>query len=337
MSYTPLRFALLIVAPFFAVEIAFSTVPSMGGVAFLLTQKSGQSPEITAERSANGVVVKIDGRLFTEYLEKSGTKPVLWPIIGPTGKPMTRDYPIRNRDGEKQDHLHHRSMWFTHGNVNGIDFWAEQSKTAKLGTIRHIQFAKIESGKPAVIVAQSAWIAPDGKKVCEDQRTLRFDADDSARWIDFDIVLKATDGEVTFGDTKEGTFGLRMAESMKVDARQGGKIINSRGQSNEAAWGRPAEWVDYYGPVDGQTVGIAIFNHPKSFRFPTPWHVRTYGLFAANPFGLHDFPDGKKSDGTLKLRAGETITLCYRVLFHRGDQREGRVSDRYAEYAKEAR
>jgi len=295
------------------------------------------SAEVTAERSAGGAVVKIDGQLFTEYLEKLGMKPALWPIIGPTGKPMTRDYPLRNRDGETKDHPHQRSLWFSHGKVNGVNFWAEQGKAGTLGTIRHVKFLKIASGKPAIIVAQNAWIAPDGKKVCEDERTLRFDTDGTARWIDFDIVLKATDGDVTFGDTKEGALGVRVAESMKVDARLGGKIVNSRHQVDGAAWGRPAEWVDYHGPVDGQTVGIAIFNHPKSFRFPTIWHVRTYGLFAANPFGLHDFPDGKQSDGTLTLHAGETVTLRYRVLLHRGDQREGRVAERYAEYAKEAK
>jgi hypothetical protein len=121
---------------------------------------------------------------------------------------------------------------------------------------------------------------------------------------------------------------------MRVDAKTGGKIVNSDGRTNLDAWGRKAAWVDYYGPVDGQTVGIAIMNHPQSFRFPTFWHVRTYGLFAANPFGRREFPDGNKQDGTYTLPEGKSITLRYRVWLHKGDEKEGKVRDAYDSYAK---
>jgi hypothetical protein len=290
--------------------------------------------EITVEQSKAGATVKIDGHLFTEYLVRSGTKPVLWPIIGPTGKPMTRDFPMRKRPGETKDHVHQRSLWFAHGDVNRVNFWTERGN---VGTVKHLEFVKLASGKPAVIATRNAWLAPDGKRVCEDQRTLRFDADADTRWIDFDITLKATDGDLVFGDTKEGTFAVRVAESLSVDAKRGGKIVNSNGQVNGAAWGQPAAWVDYHGPIDGQTVGIAIFNHPTSARYPTYWHVRTYGLFAANPFGLHDFFGGKKGDGTLKLSRGDTASFRYRVLLHRGDEREGKVAERFSEYAGESK
>ncbi len=110
----------------------------------------------------------------------------------------------------------------------------------------------------------------------------------------------------------------------RVDAKRGGKIVNSRGQIDAAAWGRPAAWVDYHGPIDGQTVGITIFNHPSSFRYPTYWHVRTYGLFAANPFGLHEFPGSKNANGSLTLARGKSVTFRYRVLLHRGDEKQGK-------------
>lgn len=294
----------------------------------------GFSAEITVERSRRGAVVKIDGQLFTEYLVRSGNKPVLWPIIGPTGKPMTRDYPMLDGPSEKNDHPHHRSLWFTHGEVNGVNFWAE---TGRVGTIKHIEFTKLAGGKPAVIAARNAWLDPDGKKICEDRRTLSFDSDGDARWIDFDITLKATDGAITIGDTKEGTFGIRVAETIRVDAGRGGKIVNSRRQVNKAAWGQPAAWIDYHGPIDGQTVGVAVLNHPKSFRFPTCWHVRPYGLLAANPFGLHDFSGGKKSSGAKLLSPGEELTLRYRVLLHRGDERQGRVAEAFSVYSDEAK
>jgi hypothetical protein len=286
------------------------------------------SAEITVERSKNGAVVKIDGKLFTENVTHSGTKPILWPIIGPTGKPMTRDYPMRKHAGEKHDHPHHRSLWFSHGSVGGVDFWDENGKA---GTIKHIEFTKLAGGSPAVIATRNAWLAPDGKRVCEDERTLRFDADVDARWIDFDITLKATEGDIVIGDTKEGTFAVRVAESLSADAKRGGKIVNSNGLVDAAAWGKPAAWVDYHGPLDGETVGIAIFNHPNSFRYPTCWHVRTYGLFAANPFGLKEFSGGKQN-GDLMLGRGKTVTFRYRVLFHRGDENQGRLSERFATY-----
>ena len=288
--------------------------------------------EITAKRTEKGVVVQIDGKPFAEYLTQSGTKPVLWPIIGPTGKPITRAHPMGEGPGEKKDHVHHRSMWFTHGSVNGMSFWHEKGK--KSPTIKHREFVKVQGGKCAVIVTRNDWLGPDGKKQCEDERTLRFWADGDARWIDFDITVTASEGPVTFGDTKEGTMGVRVAGTMKVDARKGGKIVNSNGQTDKDAWGKQAPWVDYHGPVDGQTVGVAILNHPSSFRYPTYWHVRTYGLFAANPFGLHDFK-GKGHNGSYTLPAGKTMALRYRVLLHRGDQKQGKVAEAFAAYAKE--
>ena len=283
--------------------------------------------QVTAERSEGGVVVKIDGELFTEYVTESGGKPILWPIIGPTGKPMTRAFPMaKGVASERSDHPHHRSFWFAHGDVNKLSFWHRE-------TAKHREFTRIESGDTATIVAVTDWLDRDGKKLLEDERTLVFGTRGEDRFIDFTITLKATDAPVTFGDTKEGTFAVRVAGTMKVDAKQGGRIVNSEGQTNGAAWGQPAAWVDYHGPVDGETVGIAIMNHPSSFRFPTHWHVRTYGLFAANPFGLSDFPSPARN-GEHTLEAGEELMLRYRVLFHRGDDKAADVAGAFSEYAK---
>jgi hypothetical protein len=303
----------------------------------LVAALESRAVEITAEPSEGGVVVKIDGSLFAEYLRRSGNKPILWPILGPTGKPMTRAYPMVDLPkGKTDDHPHQRSFWFTHGSVNGVSFWEEGSRA---GSIVHRRFVEVASGREASVVTENDWLAPGGKKVCEDVRRLKFGVEGEARWIDFDITLKATAGPVTFGDTKEGTFGVRVADTMKVEPKRGGmgKIVNSEGQADDRAWGCRAAWVDYYGPVDGQVVGIAILNHPDSFRFPTPWHVRAYGLFAANPFGLHDFPGGEKADGTHRVPAGQSISLYYRVWLHKGDTKEGKVGEAYRAYARTPR
>ncbi len=314
-------------------------LPALLAVASLFASRACAA-EITVERSENGAVVKIDGQFFTEYLTRSGTKPILWPIIGPTGKAMTRDYPMREHTDEAKDHPHQRSLWFSHGNVNGVNFWTEPASMPKGGiggVIEHVKFLKLASGKPALIVTQNNWIGQDGKKICQDRRTLRFDTDGDARWIDFDVDVRATDGPVTFADDKEGCFGVRVAQSMCVDAKQGGKIINSHQQTDADAWGKAAPWVDYHGPVNGQTVGIAIFNHPSSFRYPTYWHVRTYGLFAANPFALHAFTRAKPGSGAYTLPAGQTMSFRYRVFLHRGDEKSGKIAEAFAIYAKEAR
>jgi hypothetical protein len=286
--------------------------------------------EVTVEKTPQGVAVKVDGAPFTEYLTRSGSKPILWPVIGPTGARVTRNWPMEDVSGESdRDHVHQRSLWFTHGSVNGIDFWSEGK-----GIIEHREFVKVEGGPQGLIVTRNDWLSPDGSKLqCQDERTLVLGADANRRWIDFDIALKATNGPVVFGDTKEGSFGMRVASSMRVQSRKGGHIVNCEGKTDDSAWGKPAAWVDYHGPVEGETVGIAILNHPSSFRFPTYWHVRGYGLFAANPFGLHDFTAGG-SKGEYTLPAGETLRLKYRVLLHRGDEKAGHVAEEFAAFAK---
>jgi hypothetical protein len=287
--------------------------------------------EVTVEKTEQGAVVKIDGNLFTEYLTKSGNKPVLWPILGPAGKPITRGFPIAPRPGETHDHIHQRGLWFTHGDANGVVTWSQEKGT---GEIVHREFTRLSSGEVGTIAARTDWLGPDGKRVCEGLSTYTFRKDGDARIIDAELTLKATDGDLKLGDNKEGSFGLRLADSMRVDSKLGGKIVNSAGETNESAWGRPAEWVDYHGPVDGKTVGVAIFDHPSNPGYPTRWHVRTYGLFAANPFTQHAF-DNTLKDGSIVVPTGKSITFHYRVLIHPGDERQGKIAERYAEFAKQ--
>jgi hypothetical protein len=311
-------------------------------VAFIIGLSTLEAAEIKFKQHEGGVTVEVDGKPFTEYQLKIGSKPILWPIVGPTGVEMTRAFPMKEVEGEKRDHPHQKSMWFTHGKVNDIDFWTEAAnyKDGKaphgkpIGTIKHREFLRVGDG---VISTTNDWLGPDGKKQLEDQRTLTFRADDKTRTIDFDIVLKASNGDVTFGDTKEGSFGVRVPTVMDVNSKKGGQIVTSEGLIDKDAWGKPAKWVDYHGPMGGEVLGVAILNHPSSFRFPTTWHVRDYGLFAANPFGLHDFDPNAGVKGDHKIASGETMTFRYRVLFHVGDQKGAKVAEAFEAYAKEAK
>ena len=313
------------------------------GVTSLFSSRS-PAAEVTVERSEHGAIVRVDGELFTEYLTHPIHQPALWPIIGPTGKPITRSYPIGPlQENELDDHPHHHSLWVAHQDVNGHDFWAPRDlekpkKERKI--IQHLEFSKIANeGNEAVIVARNRWIAGTEGPMCEDERTWVFGADEDSRWIDCTVKLIASHGDVTFGDIKDGFFSIRVAGTMKTDAKLGGKIVNSRGQTSKGAWAMPAEWVDYYGPdsvgTNGETVGAAIFSHPANFQHPCRWHVRSYGLFTANPFGEKDFPPSEIVQSGYTIPAGESLTLRYRALFHKGDTEQAKVADAYKKYISE--
>lgn len=295
----------------------------------LVKDNSASGVTLQTAGSKSDLVISLPGHPFTEYRTEGQVKPYLFPVFGPTRTPFTRAFPMKDVPGEDRDHPHQRSFWFTHGKVNGIDFWSEQPGH---GAIRETaKTVRIEGPAVGLLRTKDDWIGPDGKKVCEDERAYRFFNTSTVRIIDFDITLKATAGAVTFGDTKEGMFGVRVASTMDVKRKAGGKITNAEGITDGDAWGKASPWVDYTGPVEGDTVGIAILNHPASFRYPTRWHVRDYGLFAANPFGWHDFGLGKSGDHVVP--AGESITFRYRVILHKGDTDSAGIPAAFQAYA----
>jgi hypothetical protein len=316
--------------------------------------------EFTVDQTPDGVTVNLDGKLFTKYVTKSGKKPILWPIIGPTGKQMTRAWPMDTTavDAEKaakggklpktdilsDDHSWHRSMWFEYQSVNGNNLWEEHA-TPPTGSTKHKEFVEVSGGPKAKIVTRNDWLDPDGKKLLEDERTIICSTDGDNRIIDFDITLKATDGDVVFGDEKDGVFGIRVPDTMRVDAKQGGSFVNSDGKVDEredpadakspaTAWGKPASWIDYHGPVDGEKLGIAVLEHPSSFGYPTRWHTRNYGLFAANVFAQQAL-DAKEPKASTTLKAGDTMTFRFRVIFHKGDEKEAHIADAFTKYSAE--
>ena len=293
-----------------------------------------QAGEFTVEKTKDGVTVKYDGKLFTRYIIGQSNKPFLWPVIGPDGAEMTRAYPMEKREGERHDHPHHRSLWFGHQGVAGFDTWHEplSGRRTKLGATVHREFVTVKGGETAVIVTRNEYVG-NGKKLLADTRTHTFRVANGQRIIDVDITFTAEHGDCNLSDKKDAGFSVRVATSMDVDSKKGGRVINSNGITDKAAWGKRAEWVDYHGPVNGKTVGVAILNHPTSFRHPTPWHVRTYGLFTANPFGLRSLGQGKDSGFTVKK--GKTITLRHRVIFHNGDEKAAKIAEAYKAYAKE--
>jgi hypothetical protein len=238
---------------------------------------------------------------------------------------------IKDVPGETTDHLHHRSMWVAHGDVNGSDFWSEEAGHA---VQRHREFLEKTDGPVfGRIRALNDWVDNQGRKVLEEERTITvYNLAAIGRVRDLGVAFHATEGDVTFGDTKEGGIcAIRVATSM--DGDKGGLITNSCGAVTEAeTWGRPAHWCDYSGSVDGRTVGISVFDHPSSFRHPTYWHVRNYGLMTANPFALSAYKNDPSCDGSHAVKAGERLAFAYRIYIHDGDASGGEVGTRYHGY-----
>ncbi len=294
---------------------------------------AGPQGGVKIDESADKLTVTVNGKLFTEYRFKEQYRPFFYPVIGPTGVPVIRHYPMNpdlDKGGDKPDHPHHKSLWFTHGAVNGVDFWSDNK-----GKIVHDKFLDVSSGpKVGVIKSQNKWIAPDGKVTCTDTRTHKFYNTPDGQMMDFEVTIHASEGELVFGDTKEGSMAIRLASSMRLKGAVGkGHIINSEGVTDGDTWGKRAKWCDYYGPVEGQVVGVAIFDHPDNPRHPTWWHVRDYGLFAVNPFGIHDFENKPAGTGDFKIPAGQSVTFKYRFYFHKGDQIQGKVAEHYSQYS----
>jgi hypothetical protein len=267
--------------------------------------------------------------LFTAYhFGPEVVRPFLYPLIGPGGKHLTR--PLARKQDKDMDHHHHRSYWVAYGDVNGVDNWLEGEEGGK--TLHRI-FETLKEGPVfAQLCAKGDWVSPAGKKILEEQRVLKFYNLSDCRIIDMELALKATQGEVKFGDTKEGgVASLRVMPSMEV--RNGGKIENSYGGINEAeTWGKRAHWCDYSGQVEGESVGITLFDHPDNFRYPTWWHVRDYGLMTANPFALSYYTGDPNNRGDYLLPQGEELQFYFRLYIHRGDASAGKVGKRYHDY-----
>ena len=316
-------------------------------LAALLVCSSARA-DVTVTEQPDKVRVEIDGKLFTEYCFTGAPHVYYYPVIGPGGAKMTRNWPMQEVPSEERDHLHHRSLWYSHGAVNGIDFWSEAPSSATkppkhpVGKIVHAKFLELKGGeKEGVVKSQNNWVAPDGTIPLTNVQTLRvYDRPENERLFDLDVTLTAGEKDVVLGDTKEGTMAIRIAESMRLaqPEKQAGKgrIVNNTGVRDGEVWGKKAAWVDYSGPVDGKTLGIAIFDHPKNPRHPTRWHARDYGLFAANPFCEKEMDKTQPAGaGDYKIAAGESVTFRYRFFIHEGEAAQAKVAERFAEYAEQ--
>jgi hypothetical protein len=287
----------------------------------------------------------------TYHIGADVAKPYFWPLNAPGGVPVTRAWPmVEAKPGDQTDHVHQKSGWFCHGDVipegievkqttksaKGVDFWDEDKGH---GFIVCVKVGEPQQTKENTrIVTDNEWRTSDGVKVLDEKRTISLYEASGQRLLVVDSDLFADVCPITFGDTKEGSFGVRVRTEI-TEEKGKGKITNADGktgeQGDDGCWGRISAWCDYSGPLDGVTAGIAVLADPSN-PYPSCWHVRGYGLMAANPFGRDKagFPAVKGKTDLVKMAKGDHLKFRYGILLHEGDVKGGKTAECYDQFVK---
>jgi len=294
------------------------------------------------------VEVLIDGQLFTAYQYPDDiAKPILYPINTAKGNPLTRGYPIDSQPGERVDHPHHVGHWLNYGYVNGLDFWNNseaipKEKKHRYGRIIHQQVETVSSkNEPAKLSVKATWESPKGEVLLDESTSFLFTSVNDIRIIERITKLTARDTAVSFKDNKEGFFGIRVCRALEFPTDKplllvgqgglpnaakivdntgvNGNYLSSTGQTGSGVWGTQAKWMKLHGQVEGEESSLVIVDHPDNPGYPTYWHARDYGLFAANPLGQAVFSKGKEQLN-FSLEAGQSVNFKYQILVHSGSK-----------------
>jgi hypothetical protein len=302
------------------------------------------SAQVKITPGAEKIPVEINGKPFTVFYAAGPevSKPYLFPVNAASGTYVTRMWPMEKAAEEektRKDHPHQRGVWIAHAKVNDLDFWniapLNQSpyNRADRGKIVLSKMGEVKSGKDrGSIAAIFDWNDHEGRKVLSESRLMTFYADPALRIVDFDVTLTAAQ-KVVFGDEKDGFFGIRLRPVLQEEGGTG-HITNADGLVGEKQlWGKPSNWCDYSGEIQGEKVGITIMDHPGNPRHPERWHARGYGLFAVNPFGLASFTNDKSQNGAMTLEPGQSLRFRYRMIVHPGDAQSANVAALWTKYA----
>ena len=308
------------------------------------------------------VDVLVDGKIFTSYIYPQNVKkPVLYPLQTASGVVVTRGFPLEPRPGERVDHPHHVGLWLNHSDVNGLDFWnnsdaIKEKDAPRMGTILHRGITRTQGGQgEGVLEVFSDWVRPDGRPLLRETTRYVFRAGRNLRGVDRITTLTAIDTTVTFRDNKDGMLGLRVRRELEQPAdrpevftdasgratavpvlnNEGvtGRYRSSEGLEGDSVWSSRARWTSLSGVVKGEPVTIAIFDHPTNYNFPTYWHARGYGLYAANPLGAKDFTRGKRVDD-FTLPPGKSTTFRYRILILNGPTTREQIEEQYKDWSR---
>ena len=283
-------------------------------------------------RETGKVEVLLDGRPFTAFhYEEQWDKPFLHPLRTADGLVVSRGYPLEKIEGESNDHIWHRGIWWAHGDVNGADFWRERGRD-KTGRLVVKGAPKLDAPSGA-LSATLEMLTPEGKVLGSVSQAIRFTRVEANAIIDVTVAVLADRGiALKLGDTEEGALGIRLADAFRED--RGATLVNSDGLTGaKNIWGKRARWVDYSTTLQGQQAGVAAFDHPSNPQHPTWWHARGYALNAANPFGERDFTRDKSRDGSVTVPSGGRLEFRYRVVIHPGDAKSADIEKLYQSFA----
>jgi len=328
-------------------------------------QRSEKGVRVVKNVSWRRVDVLVDGQPFTSYIwPETLTKPVLYPLRTAQGTIITRGFPLDPRPGERVDHPHHVGLWLDYGNVNGVDFWnnsialpPEQQK--KMGTVVHRRITRASGGKDrGQLDVEMEWVMPDGQPILREATTFVFHAGPNLRAVDRITTLTALDKRVVFHDDKEGMLGMRVRRELEQPSNEplvftdtsgrptAVKVMNndgvtglyrsSEGKTGDAVWGTRARWTMLTGKVDQESITLVILDHPKNLGFPTYWHARGYGLFAANPLGQEVFSNGREKL-IFTLEPKQSVTFRYRLLILSDPTTPDKVEEQYRRFVNEVK
>ncbi len=303
------------------------------------------------------VDVLIGGQSFTSFLYPDNLeKPILYPIKTANDLTVTRGFPLNNTGNERTDHPHHVGLWLNYESVNGLDFWNNSynipaAKKANYGWIRNVKVIAIKDGDKIGTLSYTAnWEKQNQTVLLKEQTIFMFSGSADSRIIDRSTTLTAQKDTVYFKDIKDGMLGIRVCNELELpsdkevsytdnsgiitkvlSAQNGanGNYLTSMGKKGNEVWGTRANWCLLYGKKNGQDISIAIIDHPKNPGYPTYWHARDYGLFAANPLGQAIFSNGKEQMN-LTLKPGESVTFKYRVMINNGIKMTPQLLDKSA-------
>ncbi len=277
--------------------------------------------ELQVQVKGPQIGVVYDGTRVASY-RSEGRVPCLYPLLSPTGQSVTRHFPFQEGvEGEAEDHPHHTSFWLAHGKVNGADFWHDGDN--RIEHLRFVDHGVTDRGKSAFFTVALAWLVGE-REILREERRYQFDFSIPQQTsLEVRATFTAVQGEVVFGDTKEGFCAIRVTPTLRLRGEVAqGHITDSVGRRGEDCWGQRAQWVAYHGPdTAGKALVVALLDHSNNLNHPTWWHARHYGLLAANPFGRHDFearPDDPEL-GDFLLAKGQSFTQRYLLMLKVGE------------------
>jgi len=245
-------------------------------------------------------------------------RPFFYPLLGPSGISLTR----MGHPGD-YTHDHHRSIWFAHHKVLGLDFWTEESRN-RIRQKRWLDYH--DSDEEAVMASLLGWFDHQEAELLEQELVAAVrPGPNNETFVEIQATFRPTGPVLALEQTNFGLFAVRVAKHISAHFG-GGELRNSAGQTGEPAiFGQVARWMDYSGPVLGdRSEGITYFDHPRNPGQPTKWHVRADGWMGASVC----------RDAAQEIRRDEPWIVRYLLHAHAGAldvARANEIADQFAQ------